>query len=240
MSLPRLPLTHVFPLVSSTSDRSTPFLGTAFLIEGRRVMTAGHCLSDANEVLEGEPVFAVCIQPEPVCMLPIYDWRTCATHDISVGKIDLSPLVDLNEPEPAGLTVAAQPSAMDEEVVSYEFSETVVEAQQHGPPRLKLRPRQHRGYPAMAYWDSDRYKVETNVYDLPFPAVRGASGAPVLAVRTGEVVGMLLGNISRELVPAEIERVETLQGRTEVTRYHMPYARAITSVHLREALADLA
>jgi len=76
----------------------------------------------------------------------------------------------------------------------------------------------------------------TEVLDLSFPALKGSSGAPIIVEHDGMVTGMIVANIERHLLPAQVERIETVDGIVEERRYFLPIGKAISSIHLREAL----
>lgn len=56
--------------------------------------------------------------------------------------------------------------------------------------------------------------------------------------RTGEVIGMIVGNIARELLPAQIERVTNGKEYVEEVKYVLPSARAISCKHLNESVQE--
>lgn len=72
--------------------------------------------------------------------------------------------------------------------------------------------------------------------DLSFAAFKGASGAPVIEENSGKVLGMIVGNINRHLLPAQMERVEMPDGVTQTISYFAPYGRAIRARHLKASL----
>lgn len=55
----------------------------------------------------------------------------------------------------------------------------------------------------------------TEVLDLSFPALKGSSGAPIIVEHDGMVTGMIVANIERHLLPAQVERIETVDGIVE-------------------------
>ena len=88
------------------------------------------------------------------------------------------------------------------------------------------------------YTPSFGYQNTTACIDLSYPALKGASGAPVIQEQSGNVLGMVVSNIERQLMPAQIERTERPDGTSdEIRRYFLPSTQAIRAVHLREALS---
>jgi len=67
--------------------------------------------------------------------------------------------------------------------------------------------------------------------------LRGASGAPILTDKGFIVVGMIIGNMSYHLMPAQIETVIDAAGKTlEEVKYMLPLAIAVHAEALRKAL----
>jgi hypothetical protein len=81
-------------------------------------------------------------------------------------------------------------------------------------------------------------------FELSFPALRGASGAPVMFDETGtrvlmgqkgfQIVGVIVSNASYHLLPAQIESVIDIENNyAEEIRYMLPQAVAVNINHLR-------
>lgn len=78
-----------------------------------------------------------------------------------------------------------------------------------------------------------------HMLELSFPALRGASGAPVIQNRTlgtnvrMVVRGVIVANMERHLLPAQIETVLTEDNALlEERKYFLPQAAAVNAVHL--------
>jgi hypothetical protein len=70
--------------------------------------------------------------------------------------------------------------------------------------------------------------------ELSFPALRGASGAPVIKAGSSAVWGIIVANHSSELLPHQIERVIDSKNRLEETiRFMLPQAVAVNINHLK-------
>jgi len=77
----------------------------------------------------------------------------------------------------------------------------------------------------------------SNALELSFPALRGASGAPVLSNVGLLVWGMVVGNVSYHLIPAQIETTTDEEGRIkEQVMYMLPLAIAVNVSSIREAV----
>ena len=74
--------------------------------------------------------------------------------------------------------------------------------------------------------------------ELSFPALRGASGAPVMLNHPPfNLWGVVKANVARELLPAQIERIYDEQGQIEEeTRFLLPQGLAIHVTHVRDLL----
>jgi len=77
-------------------------------------------------------------------------------------------------------------------------------------------------------------------FDTSFPALQGASGAPVLLNLDFSVVGMLVANVERHLLPAQIVRIEDGPATSEETRYYMPFGQALMVDEVAGACAEFA
>jgi hypothetical protein len=73
--------------------------------------------------------------------------------------------------------------------------------------------------------------------ELSFPALRGASGAPVMKNADYTLWGVIIANVSYHLLPAQIETVLTEDGTmVEETRFMMPQAVPVNVKHVRQLL----
>jgi hypothetical protein len=71
--------------------------------------------------------------------------------------------------------------------------------------------------------------------ELSWPALRGASGAPVvLNDGTFRIVGVVIANVSYHLLPVQVESVlDEKNNLIEETKYMLPQAIAVNIKHLR-------
>ena len=79
---------------------------------------------------------------------------------------------------------------------------------------------------------------EINALELSFPALKGASGAPIMA-NDGNyaVLGIVVGNVEHELLPVQIETILTdANDLLEERKYMLPQGIAINVSHLKEFL----
>lgn len=81
--------------------------------------------------------------------------------------------------------------------------------------------------------------------ELSFPALKGASGAPVfqkIRWKDGttklEAVGVLTGNVQSELEPIQTYRYEGADGEREMTHYYLPSGVATHIFYLHKMIGD--
>ena len=87
---------------------------------------------------------------------------------------------------------------------------------------------------------SDRFgPAGRQALELSFPALRGASGAPVFSSVNTHLWGIVIANYEYHLLPAQIETVRTSTGDVAAeTRYLLPQAIAVNAKHLRSLLTS--
>lgn len=88
---------------------------------------------------------------------------------------------------------------------------------------------------------TSRYdRAGDDILELSFPALRGASGAPVLSTSdpVNRLWGIIIANVSYHLLPAQI--VSVLDEKNQIyeeTHYLLPQALAVHVKHVRALLA---
>jgi hypothetical protein len=152
--------------------------------------------------------------------------------DIAVGLVEGWPTLDFLR--------LAQGDAlhMNIGVLTTEFSPTESRSQPGGMTVIAIGTNWHQGHIVREYTTEFGHARPTHCIDLSYPAFRGASGAPVVLSDFGDVVGMVVANVERHLLPAHLERIERRDGDVEHIQYFLPNAQAIRASHLRAALAQ--
>jgi S1-C subfamily serine protease len=75
--------------------------------------------------------------------------------------------------------------------------------------------------------------------ELSFPALRGASGAPVFAWQEPYLYGIIIANVSYHLLPAQIETILDEKNQIlEETQFMLPQAIAVHARHLRTLIQE--
>jgi hypothetical protein len=227
MALPRYPLKAVFPLIVATRDGlARLFLGTGFFIRGNGTfLTAKHVL-DGVTLGNGES-FAAVILPGGPTAHPISDVRFAEQFDIALARVE-----GVDDVLP--LEIATEDAPINRDVLTVEFSGTESRPLEDGRTAMHFTPYYRKGHVICSYPSTYPEAVPTVCHDLSFPALRGASGAPVIVEADGSVTGMVVANVERHLLPAQVERVELGSDQREEIRYFLPTGKAIAWQHLRE------
>lgn len=228
MRLPNKPLKAIFPIVSVRKEprRGYLFLGTGFFINGDGTfLTAKHIFENPDIVDRGN-YNAVVLQGGPA-LYNISDVKFSQDFDVALGRVE-----NIQDIQPIRLASADAPMNLD--IITVEFSGTGPKRMKDGGVSLFFLPYFRKGY-VICYYESDfPEKVPTRSLDISFPALMGASGAPVVVERTGLVIGMVVGNIERHLLPAQVIRVQQEREYIEEVRYFLPIGKAISWSHLVE------
>jgi hypothetical protein len=204
------------------------FLGTAFYVAADGLlMTAGHVLDgwDGAEPL----VVALGLQPDKRADVRRVEF--VARH----GSLDLALLRTPDHPKAVWMTVRGRPVSHNFSVMTYEYSATVAsEAGVHVVPATRIGN-------ITREIDMSAWRGGDDALELSFPALRGASGAPLLLNQQGSedvgVCGVLISNVSHHLLPVHIETV--LDKRNEIleeTKFLLPQGVAINGRHIVEFL----
>jgi hypothetical protein len=227
MALPHEPLKAIFPLaVVNRRGLGRLFLGTGFFIRGDGTfLTAKHVLEGVT--LRSGECFGAVILPGGPTAHPVSDVTFAERFDIALARAegvdDVLPLEIATEDAPA-----------NRDVLTVEFSGTESRLLEDGRTAMHFTPYYRKGHVICSYPSTYPEATPTLCHDLSFPALRGASGAPVIVEADGSVTGMVVANVERHLLPAQVERVELGSDQREEIRYFLPIGKAIAWQHLRE------
>jgi len=238
MALPSEPLKAIFPIISvGTASPPYSFLGTGFFIgTGGTFMTAKHVLGDAPAPGGGTRLAAV--DTRTGCAIHVIEstWMS-PEYDVALGKV-------VGWPDPQVLELSDCDPTLNTDLITLEFSQTSLRRLPDGDLALDLVPSCRKGHEVRQNVSANLNLTPepTHVLELSFPALRGASGAPVMAElrhpQPGAVLGLLIANVERHLLPAQIERIEEQTGFAEERRYFLPLGLAISWRHLREIAVE--
>jgi hypothetical protein len=235
MPLPRQPFRNIVPVVTRTvgieEDRVHNLLGTAFMVGKGLFMSAHHVFGVIPAV--NQEIAVILNEDNVLTLFAAQMLYQDSNHDIAVARVEHWPDFEPLSIDPTdNLT-------MNLDIVTVEYSPTQSGVQlSDGRSAMAIAANWHKGNIIREYTPSFGYSGTTACIDLSFPALKGASGAPVIQEQSGKVLGMIVANIERQLMPAQIERTELPDGSSEeIRRYLLPSAQAIRASHLREALS---
>lgn len=218
---------YIVPVVRYDAGVLREVLGTGFILQFgdvRMVMTAGHVLDTARDngwdfgalylLTSGELHFGSASA-----------YVRSRRHDIAA-----IPLNDFVKGLPVGgLHLGSPEYALDADLCTFEYSRSstfCLPGERH--PALAVTPYFHKGHATRRYRDPESDPNGELRLELSFPALQGASGAPVL--NTGGdngVVGMIVTNHEQHLMPAQVVRVECGDELTEEISYFLPMGVAL-------------
>jgi len=134
-------------------------------------------------------------------------------------------------PEAVPLAIGRNDPALNADVFSYEYSSTRIERTPTGGTHVSFEPYSHKGNIVRSYESTFPEKVKTAAILTSFPALRGASGAPILAATLSKksfaVVGMTVANVDRHLLPAQLVEIHDGESYKESTTYFLPFGKAL-------------
>ncbi len=210
------------------------FSGTAFFLhDSGLLVTAAHCVeghTGAFEIAAGKGERG----PDGKAGVS----RRAAEVIVIDSDADLAILkVETYRPKEAIRLYPGDTVPSNHFVMTYEYSTTSVER-----GKFLLAPATRIGNVTRARnFPSSRSKAGHMALELSFPALKGASGAPVLHWQTQALIGVVVANSSYHLLPAQIETV--LDEKNEIleeTKYMLPVGIAVNVRHLRSLLGRVA
>ena len=120
-------------------------------------------------------------------------------------------------------------------VVSYDYGLTYTAGNE-----MNISPATRLGNVTRVVDQTARYRLAgRNMLELSFPALKGASGAPVVLNNGFKVIGMIVANVAHHLLPVQIETIYDDSGQIEEnTQFMLPQALAVNVSEIREFLAS--
>lgn len=230
MALPSEPLKAIFPIVAKIDAKASGtyiFLGTGFFVGAGTFITAKHVC----EGVKGN-LFAV--------QLDMYGQQATACD---ISNVKYSKEFDIAKGTVTGfhdikvLTIATRNPPVNLDILTMEFSGTRTELKEE-TKALVFNPFHRKGHIVQFYLSNFPERTTTSCFEVSFPALSGASGAPVILENDGSVVGMIVENVQHELLQSHIETVVSDHQQTEEIKYVLPYAKAISWKHLGDFIAE--
>jgi hypothetical protein len=150
-------------------------------------------------------------------------------HDLAVLSLLGAPATHTLEP----LFGREFPSNLD--LTTLEYSTTTTALDSGGTPRFSVNPATRRGHITRYVNLVDLYGAAgESMLELSFPALEGASGAPVMIDRQLNVIGVLVANQDHHLIPVQTLTALTNDNKMlEEVRYMLPQGLAVDINHLR-------
>jgi hypothetical protein len=230
------PRQAILPICKTTLNPQSfrGLLGTGFVVGSTSpfVVTAAHVFRD-NPLGEKEEYAVFLYHRDGTHKLGLINNPTyCQQADVAVfGVAGVEGVVRL--------PVLDGAVASNEDVLTFEYSSTVTRALDQGVVGAHFSPFTHKGNILRQYNDDFASMTDVTLLDTSFPALQGASGAPVLRARDFAVTGMLIANRERHLLPAQVVRVTTEDGMTEEIKYFLPTGMALSCTVIRSCLDSL-
>jgi hypothetical protein len=230
----------IVPIVRYAPERPiSEVLGTGFFVgnmETIHLVTAKHVIS-SSPLAEGEKFALVFNDGKGTAIIAISQVRAARDFDVAVCSVSRSHL-ELAVP----LAIARSDPALNDDVFSYEYSSTRIERTATGT-HVSFDPYTHKGNVVRSYVSTFPETVKTPTILTSYPALQGASGAPVIAPgpkrQSFAVVGMLVANSERHLLPAQVVKIEDGPSYSETTSYFLPYGKALSWSVLTQCLEGM-
>jgi len=204
-----------------------PFIGTGTFVGDPPLLATAH------HVVRGRGShFAMALPPSPIRWNMNAFSATLLRYD---AEVDLAVLrVDGYSPPFSFILAREDEIANNIPVFSFEYGTT-----QRIAGIDHLAPATRMGNVTRVIDLSDRYGAAGRLaLELSYPALRGASGAPVISSLNTRLWGIVIANHEYHLLPAQIESVtDESEGLHEEIRYLLPQAIAVNVIHLRPLLA---
>lgn len=128
------------------------------------------------------------------------------------------------------LQFSKQQPSLNADVFCYEYSSTRIEKKSGGGKHVSFEPLSHKGN-IMRFYESEYPEVvKTPSFNTSFPALQGASGAPVVATSEKKkfyIAGILVANQETHLMPAQVVEIVDGDDYMEETKYFLPMGKGI-------------
>jgi len=221
-----IPALCIVPVVGLHPDGGCgPFLGTGFFVfRDHHLLTCAHVLKpwkgkygisaqeDSPKLYAAEPI--AIDEKKDLALLKVKDYT----------PVKLLPLIDESD------------ITLNQLVSCFEYGTTIVAG-----GTIDFSPANRLGNVTRVRDLTSRFgPAGDHMLELSFPALKGASGAPVLGWRPPfPVWGVVTANVSYELLPVQVETVVDHKGQiTEETKFHLPQALAIGARVIRQFFVE--
>lgn len=221
------PTERVVPILGiDDSGNVRDFLGTGFFVHpGPVLITAEHVVRPWTDK------FAITFMSDLKHLVPARVIRADRSRDLAVLEVPSRSI------ENAFDLAADDELKLNQLCVTLEYGQTRSEGRE-----LRLSPACRVGN-ITRYLNLDgkygRGVGGQSALELSFPALRGASGSPVVSNQTFRVWGVVVANIAYQLEPAQVVSVlDQKNNLLEQVQYFLPQSIAVHVGHLRSLLKE--
>lgn len=232
------PNKSIIPIVrASEDDPIKEILGTgSFIGHGEEIyiLTAKHIFDGDEEQANNKFAF-VLNDGKGIGIWKIQKIVAAEDYDIAVCFVKyVEGMVPLQ--------FSKQQPSLNADVFCYEYSNTSIEVNISGSKHINIQPLAHKGN-IMRYFDSEfPEKTKTPCFNTSFPALQGASGAPVISATKGKdfyIAGIIVANQETHLMPAQIVEVVDGNDFLEQISYFLPMGKAINASLVVQVIESL-
>lgn len=220
------PRWSIIPIVATNSNREViKLLGTGFYVGEKDipvVVTAKHVFID-NPLDSTHSYGLVCYGDGKKYVADVCGLKFCDDFDIAVFHSGLY------FPDRIHYKLSREITPLNHDIFTFEYSPSRPIAAEDGKQEIFLDAFVHKGNIMRYYVSEFPESIPTQSFDTSFPALQGASGAPVIRAKDHAVVGMIVANYERHLVPAQVIKIQHDNQESEETRYFLPTGKAIVS-----------
>ena len=240
MAVQLVPGLSIVPIIKRTPDLLVKAqLGTGFFVGNQaslHLITAKHVFT--GNPIEGPESYSIVFNNGGTTMVsPIQTVIAAAGFDLAVCT-----LAREHVPGAVPLDIADANPPLSNDILTYEYSSTRIEKTATGT-HVAFEPYTHKGNVVRIYDSTFPEALPTPSFLTSFPALQGASGAPLIDMDREKkrlaVVGMLVANFERHLIPAQVVTIEDGPSYKETTSYYMPFGKALSWSVIRKCLTEL-
>ena len=200
-----LPESHIVPIIrTAKAEPIKQLLGTGFFV-GRpgslQILTAKHVI-ESNPLQPGEGYAVAFGEKSGIRIRSIDGYQASSKYDFAFINGE-------GFPEASPLPIVEGIAPLNVDVVTNEYSTTRIERLPDGRAHVSIEPLLHKGNVMTYYVSNFPETVPTPSLLTSFPALQGASGAPVILSHNFAVIGILMANFERHLLPAQVVRVSS-------------------------------
>lgn len=235
------PTRSIVPIIRySPLQPIAEILGTGFFVgtpEMLAVVTAKHVFTACS--LKDDEKFAIAFLTEKGAAIVALS-RVIGSLDFDVAAADVD---SQHLPGAFPLPLGVSDPPLNRDVFTYEYSGSVIEKPYPGHTHVSFDPYAHKGNVVRLYTSKFPEAKPTPALLTSFPALQGASGAPLIMedakAKCFAVVGMMVANVERHLMPAQVVEVHDGPEFHEKISYFLPLGKALARVALAQALQEM-